>query len=136
MPPGYYDDWVKAADEESKHFNLLVDHLGAMGSNYGAFPTHAGLWRAAQDTAEDFMGRLAILPMVLEARRIDVTPNMIQQFKSFKDKETVARSKLSTQKKLAMWPMDQNGFTVCVADTTKTQRSSSIVLLNTISMVD
>lgn len=89
MPAGYFDDWVKAADEESKHFNLLVDRLEAMGSHYGAFPAHAGLWRAAQDTSEDFMGRLAIVPMVLEARGLDVTPNMIQQFKSFKDNETV-----------------------------------------------
>ncbi len=90
MPIGYYDDWVKAADEESKHFNLLCNRLEAMGSHYGALPAHAGMWRAAQDTATDFMGRLAIVPMVLEARGLDVTPGMIQQFKSLKDTETVA----------------------------------------------
>lgn len=89
MPMGYFDDWVKAADEESKHFNLLCDRLEAMGSYYGAIPAHAGMWRAAEDTAEDFMGRLAIVPMVLEARGLDVTPGMIQQFKSIKDAETV-----------------------------------------------
>ncbi|KAB7615728.1 ferritin-like domain-containing protein [Amylibacter sp. SFDW26] len=88
MPHGYFDDWVKAADEESKHFNLLCDRLEAMGSFYGDMPAHAGMWRAAKDTAEDFMGRLAIVPMVLEARGLDVTPGMIDLFKRVKDTKT------------------------------------------------
>ncbi|MEL6809631.1 MAG: DUF455 family protein, partial [Pseudomonadota bacterium] len=33
MPIGFYDDWVKAADEESKHFNLMCDCLEALGSH-------------------------------------------------------------------------------------------------------
>lgn len=89
MPIGYYDDWVKAADEESKHFNLMCDCLEAAGSHYGALPAHAGMWRAAQDTAEDFMGRLAVVPMVLEARGLDVTPNMIRVFKQAKEVQAV-----------------------------------------------
>jgi uncharacterized ferritin-like protein (DUF455 family) len=80
MPLGFYDDWVKAADEESKHFNLVSDCLEKLGSHYGALPAHAGMWRAAEDTAEDFLGRLAIVPMVLEARGLDVTPGMIALF--------------------------------------------------------
>ncbi len=80
MPMGYYDDWVKAADEESKHFNLICDCLEALGSHYGALPAHAGMWRAAEDTVDDFMGRLAVVPMVLEARGLDVTPGMIEIF--------------------------------------------------------
>ncbi len=54
MPLGFYDDWVKAADEESRHFNLVSDRLEALGSHYGALPAHAGMWRAAADTAHDF----------------------------------------------------------------------------------
>ncbi|NHX28416.1 ferritin-like domain-containing protein, partial [Escherichia coli] len=80
MPPGFYDDWVKAADEESKHFNLICDCLEAMDSHYGALDAHAGMWRAAEDTADDLMGRLAVVPMVLEARGLDVTPGMIALF--------------------------------------------------------
>jgi len=89
MPVGYYDDWVKAADEESKHFNLMADCLEAEGSHYGALPAHAGMWRAAQDTADDLMGRLAVVPMVLEARGLDVTPNMIRVFKQAKADQAV-----------------------------------------------
>lgn len=90
MPPGFYDDWVKAADEESKHFNLMCDCLEAAGSHYGALPAHAGMWRAAEDTAEDFMGRLAIVPMVLEARGLDVTPGMIEVFDNAGEEQAVA----------------------------------------------
>ena len=84
MPLGYYNDWVKAAAEESKHFNLVCDCLEDMGSHYGALPAHAGMWRAASDTADDHMGRLAVVPMVLEARGLDVTPGMIEVFKRAK----------------------------------------------------
>ncbi|KEJ94595.1 Uncharacterized conserved protein, contains ferritin-like DUF455 domain [Pseudosulfitobacter pseudonitzschiae] len=90
MPMGFFDDWVKAADEESKHFNLMADCLEEMGSHYGALPAHAGMWRAAEDTAEDLMGRLAVVPMVLEARGLDVTPNMIRIFKQAKADSAVA----------------------------------------------
>jgi uncharacterized ferritin-like protein (DUF455 family) len=89
MPAGYFDDWVKAADEESKHFNLLCDRIEAMGSFYGAMPAHAGMWRSAEQTAEDFLGRLAIVPMVLEARGLDVTPGMIETFKKYDDHDTI-----------------------------------------------
>lgn len=89
MPIGFYDDWVKSADEESKHFNLVCDRLEAMGSHYGALPAHAGMWRAAEDTAEDLFGRLAVVPMVLEARGLDVTPGMIKVFQNAKQQDVV-----------------------------------------------
>ena len=59
MPIGFYDDWVKAADEESKHFNLMCDCLEELGSFYGALPAHAGMWRAAEDTVDDLHGPCA-----------------------------------------------------------------------------
>ena len=90
MPTGFYDDWVKAADEEAKHFNLICDVLEAMGSHYGALPAHAGMWRAAEDTVADLKGRLAVVPMVLEARGLDVTPGMIEIFRKAGDAGAIA----------------------------------------------
>jgi uncharacterized ferritin-like protein (DUF455 family) len=90
MPLGFHDDWVRAADEESKHFNLLCDCLAAHGSHYGALPAHAGMWRAAEDTAADLTARLAVVPMVLEARGLDVTPDMIEAFRAAGDAQAVA----------------------------------------------
>lgn len=90
MPIGFYDDWVKAADEESKHFNLMCDCLEAIGSHYGALPAHAGMWRAAEDTRDDLFGRLAVVPMVLEARGLDVTPGMIEIFRKANETDAIA----------------------------------------------
>lgn len=84
MPLGFYDDWVKSADEESKHFNLVCGCLETLGSFYGDLPAHAGMWRAAEDTVDDILGRLAVVPMVLEARGLDVTPGMIRIFENAK----------------------------------------------------
>lgn len=93
MPLGFYDDWVRAADDEAKHFNLMCDCLEGLGSHYGALPAHAGMWRAAEDTAEDLFGRLAVVPMVLEARGLDVTPGMIEVFEKAGDDAAVAALK-------------------------------------------
>lgn len=93
MPMGFYDDWVRAADDESKHFNLLSDCLEALGSHYGALDAHAGMWRAADETTHDLMARLAIVPMVLEARGLDVTPGMIELFQKAGDDQAVAALK-------------------------------------------
>lgn len=90
LPLGFFDDWVKSADEESKHFNLICDRLEALGSFYGAMPAHAGMWRAAEDTVDDLLGRLAIVPMVLEARGLDVTPGLIEIFEKAEDAGSVA----------------------------------------------
>lgn len=90
LPVGFYDDWVKAADDEAKHFNLICDCLEAAGSFYGALPAHAGMWRAAEDTVDDLLGRLAVVPMVLEARGLDVSPAMIEVFRKAGDSGALA----------------------------------------------
>ena len=94
LPTGFFDDWVQAASEESKHFNLICDCLENLGSFYGALSAHAGMWRAAQDTKTDLLGRLAVVPMVLEARGLDVTPNMIEIFKQAKETQAVVALEL------------------------------------------
>ncbi|WP_407932986.1 ferritin-like domain-containing protein [Jannaschia ovalis] len=90
MPPGFFDDWVRAADEESKHWGLMAECLEAAGSHYGALAAHAGMWRAAEETAGDLLARLAVVPMVLEARGLDVTPGMIEIFRKAGADDAVA----------------------------------------------
>lgn len=77
MPRAYYDDWVRVGHEEAQHFELLSARLGALGGAYGDLPAHDGLWQAAQATGENLMARLAVVPLVLEARGLDVSPAMI-----------------------------------------------------------
>jgi len=77
-PKAFYDDWVKVADDEAKHHLMLEERLNDLGASYGELPAHDGLWESSVKTAHDFAARLAIVPMVLEARGLDVTPNMIE----------------------------------------------------------
>ncbi len=79
MPRAFHDDWVKVGAEEATHFLLIADRLAALGAAYGDHPAHDGLWLSAQATADDIAARLAIVPMVLEARGLDVTPGMIEK---------------------------------------------------------
>ena len=85
LPSAFISDWVSVADEEAKHFMLLNDRLKDLGSHYGALPAHDGLWEAAIATAHDFSARLAIVPLVLEARGLDVTPPMIEKLERAQD---------------------------------------------------
>ncbi|MGJ8536473.1 MAG: ferritin-like domain-containing protein [Parasphingopyxis sp.] len=80
FPAAFVDDWMRVGAEEAMHFALLDRRLKALGSGYGALPAHDGLWEAAGTTAHDASARLAIVPMVLEARGLDVTPAMIERF--------------------------------------------------------
>jgi uncharacterized ferritin-like protein (DUF455 family) len=90
MPLAFYDDWVRTADEEAKHFQLLNDCLLARESFYGALPAHAMMWQAAEDTAGDLLARLAVVPMILEARGLDVTAPMIEMFRKAGQADAVA----------------------------------------------
>ncbi len=90
LPRAFYDDWVRVADEEAKHFGLLEARLEALGAAYGDLPAHDGLWKAAQNTAHDVLARLAIAPLVLEARGLDVTPAMIIRLEKAGDAESAA----------------------------------------------
>jgi uncharacterized ferritin-like protein (DUF455 family) len=89
-PRGFYDDWVGVAAEEAEHHALLAARLAALGAAYGDLPAHDGLWEAAHETRLDLLARLAIVPLVLEARGLDVTPGMIHRFEAFGDGESAA----------------------------------------------
>ena len=74
FPRAFVDDFVAVGADEAMHFSLLDRRLRTLGSGYGALPAHDGLWEAAEATAADPLARLAVVPMVLEARGLDVTP--------------------------------------------------------------
>ncbi len=85
FPRAFVDDWIGVAADEAMHFALLDRRLRQLGSHYGALPAHAGLWEAAEATADDALARLAIVPMVLEARGLDVTPATVERFQAAGD---------------------------------------------------
>ncbi len=85
LPREYYLDWARVADEEAIHFQLLRDRLCELGYDYGAFAAHNGLWETARNTAHDVLVRMALVPRVLEARGLDVTPGMIRRLRQAGD---------------------------------------------------
>ncbi|WP_404333717.1 ferritin-like domain-containing protein [Sphingomonas sp. MMS12-HWE2-04] len=88
FPRGFTDDWMRVGADEAMHFALLDRRLRQLGSHYGAMPAHDGLWDAAAETAHDRLARLAVVPMVLEARGLDVTPATIARFVAVGDHVT------------------------------------------------
>jgi len=86
LPNEFYQDWLQVAYEETLHFSLICHHLQGLGIDYGDLPAHQGLWEHAQDTADDLLGRLVIIPRCMEARGLDVTPVMIKKIESINDK--------------------------------------------------
>lgn len=76
LPAAYYGDWLRVAEEEATHFELLRAHLRTLGHEYGDFPAHNGLWEMALKTAHDPLQRMALVPRLLEARGLDVTPRL------------------------------------------------------------
>jgi uncharacterized ferritin-like protein (DUF455 family) len=84
----FVGDWFQVGREEASHFLMLNKRLKALGSRYGALPAHDGLWEAAEATADSLLARLAIAPMVLEARGLDVTPAMADRLRAAGDFES------------------------------------------------
>lgn len=84
----FANDWISVCADEARHFGLVQDRLKQMDTKYGDLPAHDGLWQAALSTKDDFIARLVIAPMVLEARGLDVTPAMIEKLDSVKDHQS------------------------------------------------
>ncbi|THV25029.1 ferritin-like domain-containing protein [Peteryoungia ipomoeae] len=88
VPQSFFDGWMKVAFEEAKHFLLVRDRLRALGADYGDLPAHDGLWQAAHSTRNDLTARLAVVPLILEARGLDVTPALQEKMRETGDLES------------------------------------------------
>jgi uncharacterized ferritin-like protein (DUF455 family) len=101
MPEAYYADWVGVAADEARHFAMLRERLQALGHDYGDFDAHNGLWEMAEKTALDGMARMALVPRVLEARGLDVTPGMIAKLRGLGDEATAGILELILREEVA-----------------------------------
>lgn len=90
LPEQFTADWLKVAHEEAVHFNLMRARLIEYGYDYGSFPAHGNLWDMAEKTAFDPLLRMALVPRVLEARGLDVTPGIRAKVSQRGDEQTCA----------------------------------------------
>lgn len=100
MPLAYYQDWLSVARDEARHFQMLQQRLLQLDADYGDCPAHNGLWDMADKTAHDVMLRMALVPRVLEARGLDVTPGMIQRLQAVGDEATVSCLRIILQEEV------------------------------------
>jgi uncharacterized ferritin-like protein (DUF455 family) len=113
MPDEYYADWLKVASEEAYHFSLLSTRLEEMGYHYGDFPAHNGLWEMVLKTDHDVMIRMALVPRVLEARGLDVTPGMMKRLQKAGDDKTVELLKIILQDEIGHVAIGSHWFKHC-----------------------
>src|SRR6185503_4590558 len=70
---------------EFNAINLAWDAVygfrGMPDAYYRDFDAHNGLWEMAEKTAHSDTARMALVPRVLEARGLDVTPGMIERLR-------------------------------------------------------
>jgi uncharacterized ferritin-like protein (DUF455 family) len=115
MPASYYNDWLSVAFDEARHFQLLQARLQAMGSTYGNLPAHNGLWEMAEKTADSCLVRMALVPRVLEARGLDVTPGMIERLEGVGDHETVRALRVILEEEVRHVAIGTRWFRHCCA---------------------
>jgi len=90
FPEDYAADFVRTADDEARHFGLLAARMAELGHAYGDFDAHNGLWEMAEKTADSALARMALVPRVLEARGLDVTPGLIERLRDVGDAESIS----------------------------------------------
>jgi uncharacterized ferritin-like protein (DUF455 family) len=113
----FIDDWVSVGDDEARHFVLIADRLESLGASYGDMSAHDGLWDAAQATSHDLAARLAVAPLVLEARGLDVTPTMIERLISAGDTQSADILKIIYREEIGHVAAGARWFRhVCQAD--------------------
>jgi len=112
-PDAYYRDWASCANDEARHFTMLSGRLAELGHAYGDFDAHNGLWEMAEKTAHSDTARMALVPRVLEARGLDVTPGMMERLRRQGDERTVAILEVILREEVAHVAAGTRWFTWC-----------------------
>ncbi len=115
MPGDYYRDWAGVAHDESRHFAMLSARLAQLGHAYGDFDAHNGLWEMAIKTADSCLARMALVPRVLEARGLDVTPGMIERLRGVGDAASAAILDIILREEIAHVAAGSRWFGYCCA---------------------
>ncbi|GAA5996598.1 hypothetical protein JCM5350_006757 [Sporobolomyces pararoseus] len=90
LPWSHFSDFLKIAEDEAKHFTLLVERLEQMGCKYGELAVHGALWESAIETSHSLFSRLAIIHLVHEARGLDSNPMQIKRCRAAGDEASAS----------------------------------------------
>ena len=129
LPASFYADWVGVAADEARHFGLLRERLRELGHDYGDFDAHNGLWEMAEKTAHSCLARMALVPRVLEARGLDVTPAMIAKLRHLDDAHSAEILELILREEVAHVAIGSRWFRWCCEREDREPRSTFTALL-------
>jgi len=115
MPDDYYRDWISVAADEARHFELLSKRLVELGARYGDHPAHNGLWEMAEQTAGSCLARMALVPRVLEARGLDVTPGMMERLRRCGDLQSAGVLEIILAEEVGHVAIGTRWFNYCCA---------------------
>jgi len=129
MPEAFYSDWAGVAADEARHFAMLAGRLRELGHGYGDFDAHDGLWEMARKTAHDCLARMALVPRVLEARGLDVTPAMIARLRGGGDHATADILQVILREEVAHVAIGSRWFAWCCERAGLAPQATFIALL-------
>jgi len=129
MPEDFYRDWASVAVDEARHYQLLQNRLAQLGFAYGAFKAHNGLWEMAEKTHDSCLSRMALVPRLLEARGLDVTPGMIDKLRQLQDLESVAALEVILAEEVRHVAIGTHWFRHCCRERGKDPETEFIALL-------
>ena len=129
MPPAFYRDWAGVAVDEARHFRLLRARMAELGCDYGDHPAHDGLWAMAERTRHDCLSRMALVPRLLEARGLDVTPGMIARLRQVGDEASVAMLEVILREEVAHVAIGTRWFRHCCGQAGRDPEPTFLALL-------
>lgn len=132
MPAEFYREWASVAVDEARHFGLLQDRLNALGYRYGDFDAHDGLWEMAERTRHSCLERMALVPRLLEARGLDVTPGMIEKLRQAGDVESIAILEVILFEEIRHVAIGSRWFAFCCEQEGKDPEQEFVALLQNI----
>lgn len=90
LPRAFYDDFLVVASDEARHFTMVDNRLRALGTDYGSLPATRALLAHATNTAADLAARIAVVPLVQEARGLDSGARLVHKLLSAGDRASAA----------------------------------------------
>ena len=129
LPAPFVEDWISVAADEARHFGMLQARLAAMDHAYGDFPAHDGLWEMAVKTDHSVLARMALVPRVLEARGLDVTPGMIARLRGLGEAEAVSVLEVILAEEVRHVAIGSHWFAWCCAREGVEPRATFLSLL-------
>ena len=133
MPEEFYADWASVADDEARHYAMLAERMAHFGVAYGDFEAHRGLWDMAEKTADSCLARMALVPRVLEARGLDVTPGMIARLRGLGDGASADVLEVILREEVRHVAIGSRWFAWCCAREGREPQSTFIALVRDVA---